>query len=146
MSIKRTVSELSDILGTILIYGGGAGLLIMAIVGTVAIDIVILAALTKHRSHNASFLTGYLCGSFFAYRNPDPVPILIASPITTAVAIVLSIFLGVPAIGIALAAGWAIAASIFCLGLALQSLAAEIASSNESSANHEPFFMPYRSL
>ncbi|WBV65081.1 hypothetical protein PGH44_10805 [Legionella pneumophila] len=92
-SIQKGVSDFSFIIGTGLKYGGAGGLLVMAVVGTVAIDLVLLAAAEKH--HN-SFLTGFVLGSMFSRGNLDPVPLLIASPITSAVAVVLSVALGVP--------------------------------------------------
>ncbi|WBV71319.1 hypothetical protein PGH42_16600 [Legionella pneumophila] len=76
-SIQKGVSDFSFIIGTGLKYGGAGGLLVMAVVGTVAIDLVLLAAAEKH--HN-SFLTGFVLGSMFSRGNLDPVPLLIASP------------------------------------------------------------------
>ncbi|MCL5271850.1 MAG: hypothetical protein M1486_00725 [Gammaproteobacteria bacterium] len=58
--IQKGVSDLSCIIGKGLMYGGGAGLLIMAVIGTVSIDIVLLSYAEK--THN-NFLTGYILGT-----------------------------------------------------------------------------------
>lgn len=114
--IQEGASDLSGILGTVLMYGGGAGLFIMAAVGTVAIDIVLLTAASK--SHN-DFLTALVFMNLFIGPRPDPLFALIASPITTGIAVILAVCLGVPQVGFALMAGWAIAASLCLLGYGL---------------------------
>lgn len=101
-------------------YGGGAGLLIMAAVGTVSIDIVLLSYAEKH--HN-SFLTGYILGTMLWGPQPDPLPMLIMSPITSIIAVGLSVALGVPAVGAAILVGWGLAATVLGLGYGLMALA-----------------------
>ncbi|HAT2065781.1 TPA: hypothetical protein RGN17_001117 [Legionella pneumophila] len=122
-SIQKGISDFSFIIGTGLKYGGAGGLLVMAVVGTVAIDLVLLAAAEKH--HN-SFLTGFVLGSMFSRGNLDPVPLLIASPITSAVAVVLSVALGVPGVGLAILAGWTLAGTLLAVGMGLEALAKSI--------------------
>ena len=123
MSIQQGVADFTHIIGTGLKYGGGFGLFVMAVVGTVAIDIVILASAEKN--HN-SFVTGFVLGSMFSRGNSDPVPLLIASPITSAIAVVLSFALGVPGVGLAILAGWFVAAAVLGIGLGLEALAKAI--------------------
>lgn len=122
-SIQKGVSDFTFIIGTGLKYGGGFALLTMAIVGTVAIDIVILAAAEKN--HDA-FLTGFILGSLFSRDFSDPTILLAISPITTAIAVGLSFGLGVPWVGIGLLIGWGVAAGLLVLGFALEALAEAI--------------------
>nr|WP_238584440.1 hypothetical protein [Legionella gratiana] len=122
-SVQKGIADFSLIIGKGLIYGGGAGLLVMAAVGTMAIDLVLLAYAEKH--HN-DFMTGWILGSMFWGPRVDPLPLLIASPITSAIAVGLSVALGVPQVGVALLAGWAIAATVFAVGCALVSLSESI--------------------
>ncbi|CEG56391.1 hypothetical protein [Legionella fallonii] len=122
-AIQKGISDFSFIIGTGLKYGGGFGLLVMAAVGTVAIDIVLLAAAEKHHNH---FLTGFVLGSMFSRGHIDPVPLLIASPITSAVAVVLSFALGVPGVGLGILIGWGVAAGVLALGFGLTALAKAI--------------------
>jgi hypothetical protein len=119
-SMQRGASKFSLIIGKGMMYGGGAGLLVMACVGTVAIDIVLLAYAEKR--HN-QFMTGFILGSMFWGPRIDPVPLLIASPITSAIAVVLSFALGVSGVGFAILGGWALSATLFTLGYGLQCLA-----------------------
>lgn len=119
-AIQKGISDFTYIIGVGLQYGGGFGLLAMAVVGTVAIDVVLLAAAEKHRN---AFLTGFVLGSMFSRSNIDPVPLLIASPITSAVAVVLSLALGVPGVGLGILIGWGVAATILAIGLGLTALA-----------------------
>lgn len=103
--------------GEFVTYIGIACAFVMLVVGTVAIDIVILAALLKNSRENRnngfdSFVTGMLFGMMFSSNNnrglySNAVISLLLSPITTGIAIALSFFLGVPAVGIGLALGWA---------------------------------------
>jgi hypothetical protein len=132
MSVQRTIqqgiSDFSFIIGTGLKYGGGFGLLVMAVVGTVAIDIVILAAADKN--HN-SFLTGFIWGSLFSRGNINPLPLLIASPITSVIAVALSFALGVPGVGVGILIGWGVAASLLAIGLGLEALSKAIEPDDE---------------
>ncbi|QEY52214.1 hypothetical protein [Legionella longbeachae] len=118
-SLQKGIADFSLILGKGLIYGGGAGLLIMAVVGTIAIDLVLLAYAEKH--HN-DFMTGWILGTMFWGPRVDPLPLLIVSPITSLIAVGLSLALGVPQVGVALLAGWALASTVFAIGCALVSL------------------------
>ena len=95
----------------------------MAAIGTVAIDLVVIAYAEKQ--HN-SFLTGFLLGSLFSGPRVDPTVLLIASPITSAIAVILSVALGVPQVGAALLAGWLIAATVFAIGYGLYSLGKDL--------------------
>lgn len=103
-----------------IMYIGAGALFLMAIVGTISIDLVILAAVSKDKkSSGGSFFTGYLLGSLFSKNDSSPVVSLILSPITTTIAIALAFVLGVPEVGVALAAGWGIAAGAVGLGWAV---------------------------
>lgn len=122
-SMQKGASDFSFIIGKGLIYGGGASLLLMAAVGTVAIDIVLLAYADK--THN-SFLTGFILGSMFFGPQVDPLPLLIASPITSLIAVGLSVALGVPMVGAAILAGWALATTLLAVGFGLVALSEAI--------------------
>ena len=119
-SIQRGVSDFTMLIGTGLKYGGAGGLFVMAVVGSISIDLVLLSAAEKNRD---SFLTGYILGSMFSRGNVNPIPLLIASPITSAIAVGLSFALGVPGTGLAILAGWVLAATLLAVGLGLESLA-----------------------
>lgn len=118
-SVANGMSDLSDIMGKILLYSGVAGLFIMAAVGTVSIDLVLLSYAENH--HDA-FLTGWILGSMWSSQRMDPMPALIVSPITSVIAVVLSFALEVPAIGLGIMAGWTLAASLVGLGMAMIAL------------------------
>lgn len=122
-AITRGVSDFSFILGKGLLYAGGASLFVMACVGTLSIDLVLLSYAEKK---NNAFLTGFILGSLFSGPRIDPVPLLIASPITSAIAVGLSIALGVPSMGAAIAAGWAVAAMLLFIGYGLQEFSKSI--------------------
>lgn len=130
-AIQKSASDFSMIIGTGLKYGGAFGLLTMAVVGTISVDLVLLAKADKDRN---PFLTGFVLGSMFSQGNPDPVPLLIASPITSAVAVVLSVALGVPSVGAAILAGWVLAVTTLAVGIGLQDLAKAI---NPDNLNEE---------
>ena len=122
-SIQKGVADFSHIIGTGLKYGGGFSLFVMAVVGTVAIDIVILTAAQKQ---NNAFLTGFIFGSMFSRGNYDPIPLLIASPITSAIAVALSFALGVPGVGVGILIGWGVAAALLAIGTGLEAFAKAI--------------------
>ncbi|BCA95109.1 hypothetical protein TUM19329_14700 [Legionella antarctica] len=138
-SIQKGISDFTFIIGRGLMYGGGAGLLVMAVVGTVAIDLVILAA--AERNHN-SFLTGFVLGSMFSRGNVDPVPLLIASPITSIIAVVLSVALGVSGVGVGILIGWGVAASLLAIGYGLEQLSKAIAPEPEPDEDLGNCFSP----
>lgn len=143
MSIERTIqkgiSDFSFIIGRGLMYGGGAGLLAMAVVGTVAIDLVLLAA--AERSHN-HFLTGFIWYSMFSRGNVDPVPLLIASPLTSVIAVALSFALGVPGVGVGILIGWSVAATLLAVGYGLEQLSKAIAPELEEDEELSSCFSP----
>ncbi len=139
MSIQKGASDFSLILGKALMYGGGAGLLIMAGVGTVAIDVVLLAYANK--THNG-FLTGFILGSMFFGPKIDPIPLLVISPITSLIAVGLSVALGVPMVGAAILAGWALAATFIGIGYGLMSLAEAIDPEPEADYDSSCCFSP----
>ena len=120
----RKAGEYIAIAGAVATFG-------MAIVGTIAIDIVIAAyVLKKAKEENSwfsGFLTGYFLSSMFSNNNisnpANYVLMLLASPFLTGVAIGLSFLLGVPQVGIALALGWGIALSVVGIGTGIIALA-----------------------
>lgn len=120
--VQQFVSDSTLILGKALMYTGGAGLFVMAVVGTAAIDLVLLAFAAEN--HN-NFLTALIFMSIFLRKDSDSSPwlALLASPITSGIAIVLSLILGVPYVGAGIAAGWGIAAVITLIGYGLVELA-----------------------
>lgn len=127
-------------IGTGIMYVGIFGVGAMLIVGTVSLDIVILAFLAKESRNNRgnAFITGYLWGSLFNRPDPyyysssrygyyqAPLPdmtvLLIASPIITIIAIAASFALGVPGVGVGLFLGWAAALSTIGVGYAIHQL------------------------
>lgn len=117
MSVKKTVADLSHITGTILMVGGGVGLFLMAVVGTLAVDLVLL---TYARKRGDAFLTGFALGSLMTRQYWGP--LFATSIVTTGIAVILSIALGVSGVGAALLAGWAAAALTFAAGAALHAL------------------------
>ncbi len=120
------------VLGKGISYVGLGTVFLMAIVGSISIDMVIFAALIKEskKRDGNNFLTGYLFGLMWSNNNSsrrggfytDAGIMLLISPLLTAVAVALSFALGVPEIGVALIAGWVGAFSIVTLGLAIYSL------------------------
>lgn len=134
-SIQKGVSNFSYIIGLGMVYGGGTTLLIMAAVGTVAIDLVLLAYAEKNKD---AFLTGFILGSLFFGQKVDPVPLLIASPITSVIAIGLSLMLGVPGVGLAILAGWTFGALMLGVGYGLVALSNAL----EPEPNFEEFAQP----
>lgn len=123
--VQQGVSDFTHILGLGLMYAGAGALFVMAIVGTISIDLVILAYAERH--HN-SFLTAYIWFSLFTGGNGhhDPIPLLIASPITSIIAIALSFALGVSGVGIGIAIGWGVAFGILALGFIIDAIAEAI--------------------
>lgn len=131
--IQQGVSDLSMIIGLGMMYGGGAALFIMAVVGTLAIDLVLLCFLMKEArsSRGNPFLTGFLLGALCFRPGPtggvgDMTSLLIASPITSGIAVALAFGLGVPVVGLAILAGWLAAATLLLIGYAATALAEAI--------------------
>jgi hypothetical protein len=153
--------------GEVIQYIGMAFLLIMAVVGTVAIDLVILAAIFKdserrERNHgqndsNHFFFTLLLWQMMFSNNNHhrsnanDYLIKLFLSPVTTGMAIALSFVLGVPTVGIYLALGWGVALATVGLGYlistmadaAIEYYATTAPVTPEASAPFEPSVEPY---
>jgi hypothetical protein len=138
-SIQKGVSDFSFIIGRGLMYGGGAGLVVMAVVGTLSVDLVLLAAAERHHNH---FLTGFVLGSMFSRGNVDPVPLLIASPITSVIAVALSFALGVPGVGVGILIGWGVAASLLAIGYGLEQLSKAIDPEPEPDEELSSCFSP----
>jgi hypothetical protein len=124
-SFQKGAADFTHIIGLGLKYSGGFALLAMAVVGTVSIDIVLLAYASKERN---GFLTGLILGTLISNNNTpvNPLYLLIASPITSAIAVGLSFALGVPGVGVAILIGWAVAAAVFAIGLGIVALAEAI--------------------
>ena len=120
-------------LGKGITYVGLGGVFVMLVVGTVAIDLVLLAYLAKqtrnmHANQGSSFLTGMLWGMMFSRGSGrgfygDVGISLLLSPITTGIAIVLSFCLGVPFVAVGLGLAWAGVAAVVGLGLAIYAVA-----------------------
>lgn len=116
-------------LGKGITYVGKGAVFLMAVVGAVAIDIVILEALSKESRRDRGdngFLTGYLFGLMWSNNQSNnrnfyenAAIMLLISPLLTTIAVALSFALGVPEVGIALIAGWAGAFSIIAVGMAV---------------------------
>jgi hypothetical protein len=136
-SIQKGVSDFSFIIGRAMIYGGAGALVIMAAVGTVSIDLVLLSAAEKYHDQ---FLTGFVLGSMFSRGNTDPVPLLIASPITSGIAVILSVALGVPYVGLAIMAGWLIAATTLAIGYGIEAFAKAINPDPVDESQYESAF------
>ena len=110
------------------LYLGMGALFMMSVVGTIASDIVILTAIlsSRNRADASLFLTGYLWGMLLSpgFSRPYAVaPMLLASPLLTGLANILSVLLGVPAVGWALGMGWVVAGSIVVAGAFLLGVA-----------------------
>ena len=89
-----------------------------------------------------SFLTGFVLGSMFSRGNLDPVPLLIASPITSVIAVALSFALGVPGVGVGILAGWGVAAALLGIGYGLVQLSKAIEPVPEPDEELESCFSP----
>ena len=122
MTVANNVKKV----GQYTMYAGGGSLFIMACVGTVSIDLAFMAAMRRDAKEGnmASFLfTGWMWHCFAgANRQINPLLLLLASPIMTAIAVAISIALDVSFVGMYLMGGWALAASIFLAGVAIHHL------------------------
>jgi hypothetical protein len=146
------VSQVIQDFGTGTMYVGGASLFVMAVVGTMAIDIVMMAAIQKQAKEGKVLdmcVTAWMWHLIAADKqNAHPLVLLAISPITTAVAIGLSVAYEVPMVGVYLAGGWGIAASILLLGWMINRLGQCLEveynkpaqSSNGSYADTQTFF------
>jgi|GEM_PF-2273094 len=120
-------------------YTGLALIFTMAVVGTVAIDVVIFAALAKAASEsnrrgngfgNNPLVTLMLWNMMFnnssSRRDTGILNFglqLLLAPVLTVIAIGLSVLLGVPQIGVALTAGWVVALGVLAVGYAIEQTA-----------------------
>ena len=122
-----SVSSVIQDFGTGTMYVGGGALFVMAVVGTLSIDIVMMAAVQKQAKEGkyvdllfTMYVWHLLSGNNGQPMNP--LILLAISPITSAIAIVLSVAYEVPMVGACIAGGWGIAASILLLGWAINKL------------------------
>ncbi|WP_367606561.1 hypothetical protein [Legionella sp. W05-934-2] len=129
---KQRLADFSLIIGKALFYSGGLALFLMACVGTLSIDIVMLACAEKHHDQ---FLTGIILGSMFGRGSYDPMPLIMASPITSALAVALSVYLGVPGVGVAIVAGWILSTTIFIMGCGLFALSETLSNNDDYQTN-----------
>ncbi|HRD69610.1 MAG TPA: hypothetical protein PK657_05665 [Legionella sp.] len=134
--MQKGLSDFSLIIGKGLKYGGAFSLLTMAVVGTVAVDLVLIAA--AERQHNY-FLTGFILGSMCG--GSVSMGQFILSPVTSLIAVGLSVLLGVPMIGMALIAGWALAATVLGAGLGLELLGHSIAPKEDCDEYPSNYFL-----
>ncbi len=118
------------------IIGLGAGirmvgtvcLFVAAVIGTFAIDIVLLICLIQNRASSSTFMcTALLWGMFRLNGFGDnsyegPLALFGSSIITTLVGIVLACALGMPLIGAFLAAAWGVAIIVTLLGIGIEAL------------------------
>lgn len=118
---KRKHANRLDKTGEAIMWVGLFLLGTMAIIGTIAIDIVLLTALGQQNSSEHNFFTGLLWGMLFSrsLSSENYWIALAISPVTSAVAIGLSFYFAVPIAGIAIAAGWATACLVFFVGKGL---------------------------
>ena len=135
VSVKKPAADMCHILGTILMCGGGAGLFVMSVIGTLSVDLVLLAYASKQRN---PFLTGFVLGSMFSRQSMWP--FLGCSLAITGVAVILSVALGVPGIGALLLAGWAAAALTFSVGVALYHAGDKLLETPEATRSMGPSF------
>jgi hypothetical protein len=133
-STRNPAADVCHILGTILMCGGGAGLFIMSVIGSISIDLVILSYASKRRD---GFMTGFILGSMFSRGSIWP--FFGCSLATTGVAVILSIALGVPGIGALLLAGWAAAILTFSLGATLYNIGDKLETPEPTQANRFAF-------
>lgn len=126
----KLVGQVTKEAGRATFFIGVGTLFLMAILGTIAIDIVVWAALinaTSRDRHN-SFTTGFLFAMIFSnsgsrseHEKSWPI-LLLLSPILTVIAIGLSFLLGVPEVGMVLVAGWLVGLTLLGGGLMLSSM------------------------
>ena len=127
---QKDVGTSIENLGNIIFWSGAFGLGAMAIVGTFAIDLVIMSALVENSKKNNKsasdvFFTIMLWNMLFSRNTPiktsDYAILLILSPITSAIAIGLSFTLGVPSIGLGILVGWTVSLTALALGQTIYS-------------------------
>lgn len=134
-------------------YVKHAGLILtclMAGIGTISLDIVLLAFIIKKSREDKNnfdgFITGWLLGSFFSSRaNDRPLSfndyryLLLASPFLTAIAVCLSVLLGVfQPVGAFLLMGWGVSLFTIGMGAGIESLADTLGSTPAPVHNNPP--------
>ena len=128
-------------IGQYTLYTGAFGLFVMAVVGTFSIDLVFIAAMKKSAEENKPLefmMTAWVWHCFSGSKDAAPLALLLVSPLTTAVAIGLSIAYGVSWVGLYLAGGWGIAAGIFLLGYALYEFGKWLSIDNSKTYSQPP--------
>jgi hypothetical protein len=123
MIVKQTLQTV----GGGMVVTGVFMLGVMTVVGTISVDLALLAWVMQesennhrhhHRHDDHSFLTGVLVGQMFSgshhhYHRSDSIDLtllFLGSLATSIAAVVLSFCLGVPYIGLMLIAGWTVSA------------------------------------
>ena len=134
MSLARSIQDL----GFYTRMTGSVGVGTMAIVGTFAVDLVMMAAIQKQarEGHYLDLAFTMWTWSLLSNNNQNPLALLLLSPLTTVVAIGLSIAYEVPTIGLYLALGWAFSASLVLVGWGLEELGAILENPNFDFFRH----------
>ena len=117
--------------GQVIAVTGMSSCFIMAVVGTIAIDVVLLLIVIKASTNHPGFMTGFLCGGILGSLsssrtrnniNLEFAGLFLSSMICTVIACVLaSVFLGpagIPII-IGLVGGWVAAFAMTLLGVGI---------------------------
>lgn len=133
MSIQYQLGRTASAIGYGFRLVGNALLFAAIVLGLVAVDLVILAAIAQSGSTSHPFLTGFLCGTlfgrdrivFFSFSSPL-LWVLVSSLVLSGIAIGLSVFFGVPFIGIIIAASWASVGLVTGIGLGFEALGAKL--------------------
>ena len=136
MITQEKIGQGVQSLGHFAYWTGVFGIGAMAVVGTFAIDLVIIATVldnAKKNQNNQSsqqqtnnFFVTMMLWNMMSSKNShtsftDYLLLLLISPITSAIAIGLSFYLGVSSVGIAILGGWAASLSLVTLGNGLSS-------------------------
>ena len=134
MITQEYIGQRVQSLGNFAHWTGVFGIGAMAVVGTFAIDLVIIAAVLDNAKKNKSnqsnqtsdFFVTMMLWNMMSSKNShttltDYLLLLLISPITSAIAIGLSFYLGVSSVGIAILGGWAASLSLVTLGSGLSS-------------------------
>jgi hypothetical protein len=134
------------LLGLGISYLGLGAVFAMAVIGTISIDLVILAYIAKEsRSNSSNIFLSLMLWNFMFRHDSAYVSFgvsLLVSPFLSAISVGLAVALGVPEIAVLLIAGWAGAftiilagAVIYGLGDAIQATWDAICTSLQSSRN-----------
>lgn len=115
---------------------GACCLFAAAIIGTLAIDIVLLCCLLNSRASPATFFfSGLILGMFTLNMSDtyqEPLTILLSSVATTLIGIILACALGMPMVGAFLAAAWVLAIIVIASGLVIELLGDSMMSCSET--------------